>query len=702
MKSYAATIPGMTTLKYTGKFNTAILQDIERDSIYAKNIEVALRKDYEERFANSTLSKEAVKKEIDRRVALEVKKYQKMEEGDGQGWITIDAYRSLKIASGEWSDLQEELFTKIIENKPVSVADIVEMFPVYKAQNYGHLADTGLPVMAMHKFALAPMIPSMIKGSNLESLHNQMMKNNIQYVTFQTGSKVGSVTTEVDSKGKAVADKIYADEGQKQLLPDINFTPNTIYLEYLKDVTKVPTAFKGKTVFSTQLRKLILSNLYNRGLITNATHTDALKAYENTVDEYGNLLKMELLNDIGYELKDGKYIGNFTEFLKVIQSELTRRDLPDHHIEFVNANPDNSLKTDLSLHLKSDDIEKILVALMEKRLVRQKIKGEGLVQVSSAMTNGLWDSQVKFDEANEDEVRKYMGSNNLPFYDQTAEGTTAMKVAIALQGDFVNLLNVKHNDGQPIGTRERLNQMIKNDDWMAEHGETVSLSAVRIPVQGLNSMEYMQVWEFLDPAAGNIIIPPSEIVAKSGADFDVDKLTTFMPAISKDGKFIKSELDNEAIKRLIADNKNTPEGKAIISRVIKQQKAALENRLITNINNILKLPENFASLVRPNDTYLLKDDIVDAVDSDGRTLEDKVTDYNRFNNYHGEAQRKGTKAKRSISPTRTLEPMYNLHKHEANMIGKDVLGLVAIYNALHPVMNSLGAAMPLTYKKFRV
>ena len=698
MKSYAATIPGMTTLNYTGKFNTAILQDIERDSIYAKNIEVALRKDYEERFANSTLSKEAVKKEIDRRVALEVKKYQKMEEGDGQGWITIDAYRSLKIASGEWSDLQEELFTKIIENKPVSVADIVEMFPVYKAQNYGHLADTGLPVMAMHKFALAPMIPSMIKGSNLESLHNQMMKNNIQYVTFQTGSKVGSVTTEVDSKGKAVADKIYADEGQKQLLPNINFTPNTIYLEYLKDVTKVPTAFKGKTVFSTQLRKLILSNLYNRGLITNADHTNALKEYENTVDEYGNLLKMELLNDIGYELKDGKYIGNFTEFLKVIQSELTRRDLPDHHIEFVNANPDNSLKTDLSLHLKSDDIEKILVALMEKRLVRQKIKGEGLVQVSSAMTNGLWDSQVKFDEANEDEVRKYMGSNNLPFYDQTAEGTTAMKVAIALQGDFVNLLNVKHNDGQPIGTRERLNQMIKNDDWMAEHGETVSLSAVRIPVQGLNSMEYMQVWEFLDPAAGNIIIPPSEIVAKSGADFDVDKLTTFMPAISKDGKFIKSELDNEAIKRLIADNKNTPEGKAIISRVIKQQKAALENRLITNINNILKLPENFASLVRPNDTYLLKDDIVDAVDSDGRTLEDKVTDYNRFNNYHGEAQRKGTKLKRSISPTRTLEPMYNLHKHEANMIGKDVLGLVAIYNALHPVMNSLGAAMPLTYK----
>jgi hypothetical protein len=689
--SYAATIPGMDTLAFTGKYNTAILQDIERDSIYVKPIEEALRKDYTERFSKTNMSTQEIKEEVDRRVDIEISKYKGMEEGDGQGWITFDAYRNLKIASGEWSDLQEDLFKKIIKNEPVKASDVVELFPVYKAQNYGHLADTALPVMAMHKFALAPMIPSMIKGSDLESLHVQMMKNNIQYVTFQTGSKVGSVTSEVDKKGNAAADKVYADDDQRSIIQNIKFTPNTIYLEYLKDVTKVPTAYKGKTVFSTQLRKLILSNMYERGTILDSKHETFIKNYENTVDEYGNLLKMELLNEIGYEFKDGKYIGNFETFLKVIQRELTRKDLAEHHVEFVNLNPDNSLKTDLSLHLKSDDIEKILVALMEKRLVKQKIKGEALVQVSSAMTNGIWDSNIQFNKADEAQVRKYMGSNNLPFYDQTADGTSAMKVAIALQGDFNNLLKLKHNDGEVIGTRERLNQMVKNDKWMEEHGKTVTLTAVRIPVQGLNSMEYMQVWEFLDPSAGNIIIPPSEIVAKSGADFDVDKLTTFMPAINSDGKFIESLLTNESIKRLIDQNKDTAEGKALINRTIAQQKAALENKLITSINDILRLPENYAALVRPNDTYLLKDDIADK-------LEDKVTDYNRFKNYHGESERAGKKAKRSISPTRTLEPLYNLHKHEANMIGKAVLGLVAIHNALHPVFNSLGAKMPKTYK----
>ena len=267
-----------------------------------------------------------------------------------------------------------------------------------------------------------------------------------------------------------------------------------------------------------------------------------------------------------------------------------------------------------------------------------------------------------------------------------------MKVAISLQGDFVNLLNLNYK-GTKIGTRARLNEAIKDEEWLNEgtNRKAVTLTAVRIPVQGLNSMEFMEVHEFLDESAGNLIIPPTEIVAKSGADFDVDKLTTFMPALDKFGKFIESGLSNESLKNIIKQNKGTAEGTALNERVIAKQKAALENRLITTINDILKLPSNYASLVRPNATYLLKDEIADK-------LEDKVTDYNRFQNYHSEEQRVGKKAKRAISPTRTLEPLYNIHKHEANMVGKSVLGLVALFNALHPVFNSLGAAMPKTYK----
>ena len=63
----------------------------------------------------------------------------------------------------------------------------------------------------------------------------------------------------------------------------------------------------------------------------------------------------------------------------------------------------------------------------------------------------------------------------------------------------------------------------------------ITMLGVRIPVQGLNSMEVMRVAEFLPEEAGNMIIPPVEIVAKSGADFDIDKLSIQMPNLRWEG-----------------------------------------------------------------------------------------------------------------------------------------------------------------------
>ena len=698
--SYATSLNNkdIKPISYNGTYTTAILQDIERNSVYLKQIEKGLRADYEKRYTGTKVSKE----EIDRRVGKEVKKYTGMEEGDGQGFITFDAYRTLNILQNNWSNAQEVLFQKVVEGIEVSAGDVIEMFPVLKAQNFGPLAtkigDTrilGLPVNAMHKFALAPLIPSVIRNSDLQSLHEQMMKKGVQYATFQTGSKVGSVTSEVNDKGQAVADKIYDDKEQKSLKKDIEFTPNIIHLEYLKNVTSVPNKYKGKTVFATQLRKLILGDMYRNGKIVNSKNEPAVKRYETAVKGYSNILKLELLNEIGYEYnpETKKYSGNLDDFLNVVQAELERKDLPEHLIQLVGLNRDKSIKTDLSLHLKADEIEKILVALVEKRLIKQKVKGESLVQVSSTMSNGLWDRKLK--NSTEEDVRKYMGTNNLPFYNnETADGkTSAMKIAIALQGDFYNLLKLTHNDGEVIGTRERLNEMIKDDVWLdkSNNRKSVTLSAVRIPVQGLNSMEFMEVYEFLDPAAGNIIIPPTEIVAKSGGDFDVDKLTTFMPTIDTMGRFVESGMSNQAVANKVKELNQTPEGRKTGINIIKTQKAALENELIQSIKGILELPDNYANLVKPNDTYLLKDDLSDK-------LQDDVIEYNRFTNVHDKNYKTGTKGQKIISPTRILTVRYNLHKHDVNMVGKQVLGMLAVENSLHPVFNSVNASLPKTYK----
>ena len=678
------------TIVYDGTFNTAIVQDVLRDSVYINQIEKGLRKDYEERYKDKDIANK--KSEIDRRVKIEVDKYKNMVEGDGGGYITFDAYRTLKYLENDWSDEQEKLFQKVSTGVEINLHDVINFFPAYKLQNYGALANTGLPVTAMHKFALFPLIPSAIENSDLQLLHEQMMEKNIQYLTFQSGSKVGSVTQFKNDKNEYIADPIY-DKDLKSIKKDITFTENKIYLEYLKNVTAVPDKFKNKTVFATQLRKLILNGLYKNGNISKKNE-QVIRNYENSVDNYSAILRLELLQEIDYEYDPvtETYKGNLKDFLDLVQRELEDKNIPEHLIEFIGLNQDNTLKTDLSLHLMADEIESIFVNLIEKRIIKQKIKGEALVQVPSSMTNGLWDRNFK--KATESDILKFIGTNNLPFYNSdTASGkTAAMKVAIAIQGDFVNLYKLKHLDGQPIGTRARLNDMIKEDAWLDlnNNRKSITLSAVRIPVQGLNSMEFMEVYEFLDPSAGNIIIPPTEIVTKSGTDYDIDKLTTFMPNIDSSGNYVQSRINNQDLIKQVKNLNKTIEGKKKAFNIIKIQKASIENELLASIKGILELPENYANLVRPNDTYLLKDDIADK-------LEDFVSEYDRFKNMH-KAPYKIKKDKKIISPTRTLEVGYNLHKHVVNIASKRVLGLIAVENALHPIFNQMGMSLPKTYK----
>jgi hypothetical protein len=676
---------------FDGTLNSAVIQDIERESVYLTEIEEALREDYTESLKKFNYTDKQVKEIVDKRIKEEIKAYKKMTEGDGAGYITLDAYRTLKKLSNEWTDdVQEKIYQDIINGRPVKAKDIKEFFPVYKLQYFGNI-DTGkdnLPVTAMHKFALTPLIPSVFKGTELEKMHKEMLRNNVQYVTFQSGSKVSGVT----SNGKV--DDIYADSERKTLKDKMEFTPNKIYLEYLKDVTKVPNKFKETITYPTQLRGLLLDGIYNEGNIIDKVFTEPANQYKNAVDGYSELLKIELLNEIGYEYdeKTGKYTGNLQDFLEMVQKELEKRDLPEQLVKFVGVNLDKSLRTDLSLHLEADTIEKILLSVVQKRLIKQKVKGEAFVQIPSSMTNGGWGSKFKLGTV--EDRKKFMGSNTLPFYKRNKGGkTSAMKVAVALQGDFENLLKLKYND-EVIGDINTLNEAIKDDAWLEKHREAITLAGARIPIQNLNSMEFAEVYHFLDPTAGNMIIVPTEIVAKAGSDFDVDKIFFSLPHIDKKGRFIKTKLTNQELEAKIKAAKK-PKEKAAVKALIKEQKQALENNLISTTRGILEVDKNYSNLVRPNATYLMQDMV--------ESLEDYVVDYSRYNTMHDEGIRMFTdndgKQKRVISPTRTLEARYNLQKHQVNMVGKDTLGIVALENKQHPIWKSIMAKMPLFYKE---
>ena len=725
------------TIYRTDSFINRYIDSIWSSSYAAHNAE---RLNIKEPFKASSLANTAIVEDQDvRSVYYEELKQELLDkaeaygmgqnEADGQGMISFDAYRTLKIREGSWSAKQDALFKKIVKGEKITKEDVVKFFPVVKAQYWGPMYDEANdvfsgsrkrpPVMGFHKFSLFPMIPSVIKGTNMEIVHDRMIKENISYLTFKSGSKVGRITKsgKLDTlyeSGRTLRSEI-SDFGSE----DRYFTPNVIHLQYLKNQLEIHDEFKGKAIFPTQLRKLIEDGLMKNGVPTDfmPEEQDAalrMQAWEKTPQQerleynrYRLLLeyerniarltqhaKEELLREIDWSssIVNGKehLEGKMENLLGLMRRELSRKDLGEHNLDFLEIGSDGRPKYDLSLSINVEQIEKLLNALIVKRLVKQKVNGEGLIQVASTLLESS-DPTKRFTNATKEEMDKY-GSNDLPFYRRgsnrlqeiqnsnldilkitpiqsadrkavskskisnkyigfadniagsstahyarqagelantgtynsndvvfvsvpgargdannrrvqqnrtieeavkalesgaviltdnkaytdlskynegekrlkqhlekrkykyyeiTVDGnrigvwskaeiksdskTKAMKVKVSLSGDFVHLLQLLHRDGKKIGTRERLNEMIKDDSWLdtGRHREMVSLIGVRIPVQGLNSMEFMEVYEFLPTEVGAIIVPPTEIVTKSGTDFDVDKMTIMMPNIRR-------------------------------------------------------------------------------------------------------------------------------------------------------------------------
>jgi hypothetical protein len=798
LKNYYAEKQGHTTRNYDGTLVTAIIKEMTFNSVMYKEY----RDDIEESIYKRTKDRKKSKELADKAAAEYFSSNEpSMKIADGQGHITFEYYRILKKAEGNWSDPQELLYRKVAMGENITVEDVVEFFPPYKLQYFGNIESEGLPVNSFHKFSLAPLIPGVAKvGTPMYDLHEKMMKDQVDYVLFESASKVAHTGT---------SDNIFNDDGSVNKTSD--FTKNIIYAEFLKNQTEINTSYKEKSIFSTQLRKMILEGLYEQGKIKSTKYeditNDRVKKYIDHVDEYTNLLKIELLEEMGYEevtpgvykAKDKTSIG---KLLNMIRQNLEREDLlSDDLIEFIDVYDESGeLEHDLSFHPEAAKIEKLLLSMINKRIIKQKVAGEPLVQVSVGMYANQF-SQPDLIKATKDEIKMWGSATYLlPTYHKKSDGfTAATKIMIAMQGSYYNLFNLKHTDNESVGvyntdpiydiafselkstkgdtklfilesdltpeikanlildnkngkrvkgstyqgievlgdfyshktlkssdrdaldiivvkskedaqkqydayvkggakqftgignvtfsmenldmdaSLDRLNEVLKNNTWLdADNGanrKAVTIVGVRIPVQGLNSMEYAEVFEFLPPQAGNIIISAAEIVAKSGGDFDIDKLSIFMNTLDEDGKVIKRKYkDNNSIKNL----RGTDE---FISAV-KAQKAGLENELIQDIKDILELPENYTSLIMPNGTFILKE-IADELAS-------KVMKYNPKKN-------KMTEDTGEISPTRVLEALYNVYKHESNIVGKKTLGLGAIENTFNVIMNSIGAYMPAKY-----
>jgi hypothetical protein len=499
----------------------------------------ALRNDVLKAYEHSDKSKsfedmmtEALIKNADK-LGLNSAPYADMTEGDGFGMISLDAYREFKVRVGDWNLDSEKLYQwEVQERAGVPVEERVfvdfdghkspltrgswgsQVFNSLKPQHFGPLANVEGFKPSFYKLSLMPLIPSVLKAlgdTNLSKLHELMIKNQVSVAVHYSANK--GVTTKTNSvtneEGVLVTNTehpfndFYDKEGNFLVDTEGNYTgpldllTQDTYWEYWGIQVDTGEHKHHDVVTGTQMMVQILNGLFDAGEISEhfGENTPKVKALAEEYISLNNqriaIGRDQLVKELGLvATKKGWKISKegIVSLVNSLRRETIERGLADNYITAIELldNLDDGT-TNIDILPTREKIESILMSRAASMTTSQKRHGTAAFQVPSTM----WETKASrtYNEG------KYKSSDL----------------------DFV----VKYVDGKPKITSMEvyLPSPFKGITKVGKvPPELLQLIGFRIPTQGLSSIETIVVKDFLPEAAGDIIVLPTEIVAKAGSD----------------------------------------------------------------------------------------------------------------------------------------------------------------------------------------
>tara|TARA_R100000458_G_C8274391_1_gene249324 strand:- start:195 stop:3416 length:3222 start_codon:yes stop_codon:yes gene_type:complete len=417
----------------------------------------------------------------------------------------------------------------------------------------------------------------MLPGTAFDAINNDMIDNNIDYMVFESAVKVGGVT--VNNQGY---DPFYAqtekyntykpmsvdENGEVVGLQELSFSDLGIQVEMAPKTKK-------ETTEGSQPRSLLPINIYSQGEVSEQ-YTDLEKEIDN-YHEINNILVNKDFNALLKKLKlakteTGSYkleSKDLEEFKKALIEEFKKRDNPVHTVKSIEALLDSDTKFIEQLFEKNK-IENLLYSLVNNNVVTRKMPGSQFVlQASTGFEGGLKAiTQEDFDIARR-ENRDLHDTKLKPlkFYrkeDPNDPNSKTLPMQVYLPSMYKDVLSVEDS---------------KLDS------ELLQLIGFRIPTEGLNSMDFIEVAGFLPKSFGDTVVVPSEIVGKAGSDYDIDKLVIYFPNADKDLNSIQL---------------NPEKG------LSGQSKKALQNEIQRIMKRVLEHPASFDQLITPVGAYKIK------------------------------------------------------------------------------------------------
>ena len=600
--------------------------------------------------------------------ANDLKGYLPYKETDGGGYILEKANRIFGIRSGEWTTANEAQYrhdmafqklvksgatAKEIEKFDRQSPDITSTYTPRKPIVSGN-KNNGRDYndVVMHKFALLPLsfrlLYKMNPNSNAIKLYNKMQAENIDYAVYASGSKVGTekISPLYDKDGKfdetpfedtTAEINIY----EKQAVSNIPFdimgvqaevpSKEAAYVTQGSQITKlatldfmeagVPIDFDSATGdFNARFVKWI--KLSDEQKIEQSELYKAIKHNQDMLEakiEYGY---KTLLKRLGIQkTSDGFKITNVKKLVDTLRDEILKREVNDNITDAF----DGFEKGDTVLEATPayQQIRNILYSIADKQVVSPKISGGLKVQIASTLLESKRPGQQV---ANGKNVYK---SDLLKFYTRNENGKSINVCQIMVGKWFKSDMS-----------EDALIDYFNNTEEGKKEFASITGVAFRIPTQKQNSIDVFEIAKFLPEGYKDSVVIPSELVMKSGSDFDIDKLSIYLKnlytsnnkkpkqvpylgtgqaAIDKFGElydkgefneYLKSKKDalpqGESVDKLFESmfpEEYSLQREDVINDLYRQ---SLENEYISSLQDLISNDLNFDNLIKPNSADDLK------------------------------------------------------------------------------------------------
>lgn len=463
----------------------------------------------------------------------------------------------------------------------------------------------------LHKYSIAPMSYSLYRQelfgkpilSNGALQYLKAVYDGVHYIIAESGSKL--VNEDVEN--------YYTEDGEVSFAWSSKNVIKSVNFDYFGNQTEKDHNHTTSSL-GVQQAAMISQNLRDNGVpidvdfsvqewngLTEEERKEESPLYtlisENT--EALNALIWsaydKLLNDLGITDLEQE-MSQETSKLKVIAllNETFNKRVTSNNTRgsFSKIGENEQFQTPLETTNSYGEVRSILFQLVSKYIVHQKIHG-GAFTLVSPVGFELYGHKLKREVNKKGKV--YYTSEALKFYkakrDEKGNVLEVGRAEVMLPNYIGKLL-------RKVGINKTDQELISMLNETEEGKEILKVFGFRIPTQDTQSMEALVIKGFLPEEFGNTVVVPPGLVTKTGADFDIDALYTYLRNVYID--------DKDRVRLIPYDVKDLDKiqlhpklkGRSGFSKSDLIRKS-LENRYIKSNEDLLLHPQNFLRLVSP-------------------------------------------------------------------------------------------------------